>query len=150
MDDDDYFGHPALGVFKRDGEDGWLGRSDPGPNFFDLYVMRPAGHESDIPPAAALATLEQAFPTIAAVKADAVARVIAARTARLNWRDGPPVDQWSIVEARTDRDGVLWLNLHEYETDEYSRWLVRMNDGAVRRIRAIPVQGPPAEAGEPV
>lgn len=48
--------------------------------------------------------------------------ICAARTARLNWRPGPDVEAWSIIEARIDRAGELWLNLAD-DSDVYSRWL---------------------------
>lgn len=144
----DEFEHPVLGVFRPQGDDGWLGRSDPGPDFYDLFVMR-AG-EDEAPAEAALALLARAAADIGALKARAVEAVCAARQARLNWRAGPPLEAWSITELRVDAASALWLTLHEYETDEYSRWLVCLGGpGApvVRRIPALALSAPPAEAG---
>jgi len=137
------FEHPVLGAFRTDGALGWLGRSAPGADFFDLYVMRPSAGESDTPPASALGALEHVVREAETLKASSVAAVCAARQAALNWRAGPPVEAWSIVEARVDQDGALWLTLHEYETDEYSRWLVRVDAAApeVRRIPALALEG---------
>ena len=143
------FEHPVLGAFRTDGVWGWLGRSAPGTDFFDLYVMRPSAGESDTPPASALAALERVVSAAEALKASSVAAVCTARQAALNWRAGPPLEAWSIVEARVDQNGALWLTLHEYETDEYSRWLVRVDAAApeVRRIPALALEGRPDAAG---
>lgn len=140
--------------FRTDSEHGWIGRSGPGPDFFDLYVMRLEGDESDDPPASALAKLTEAASQIDLLKAQAVAAICAARQARLNWRAGPPLVEWAMVEARIDTAGDLWLSLHEYETDEYSLWMVRAQGPTetwpVRRRPYIPWNGSPGDAGVPV
>ncbi|GAM97262.1 hypothetical protein U91I_00887 [alpha proteobacterium U9-1i] len=146
--------HPALGLLKLHYEMGWIGRSDPGPDFFDLVIMFPSSVDAfddpPLPTAEAFAALEHLMRDIDAIKATAVNAVCAAREARLNWRAGPVVEAWSIVEARIDREGALWLGLHEYETDEYSRWLVRLSGRQpiqVRRTAALEMRGDPSEEG---
>ena len=146
--------HPTLGRLTLHFERGWLGRGGVGPDAFDFVIMFPRGvDEFDHPPLpapGALASLERLMCGIAVIKARAVHAVCAARDARLNWRAGPPVEAWSIVEARIDRDGILWLNLHEYETDEYSRWLASFSDDDVSQVRRVPafdLRDSPGEAG---
>jgi hypothetical protein len=139
------FRHPTLGLFKAQDEDGWLGRSGPGADFYDLYVMR-AG-TSETPPEASLVALARAVSEMAALKPRVVAQICAAREARLNWRAGPAAEAWSLIEARTDASGALWLMLAEDETDEYSRWLVRVDDGQVRKLPALALRGSPDVAG---
>lgn len=151
--DDEGFNHPVLGKFELDSENGWIGRSGPGADFFDLYVMRPDGYVEDGPPADHVERLAAAMAGLDALKFRAVAEICAARQSRLNWRAGPPPDQWSITEARIDADGALWLSLHEYETDEYSLWLVKPGEGEpwpVRRRSYVAYNGAPSEAGDPV
>ena len=135
--------HQALGRFRREGA-GWLGRSDPSASFYDLFIMA----DEDAPPSTqALNTLTQAVADMPALKARAAEAICAARTARLNWRAGPNVDAWSIIEARLDRAGELWLTLAD-DNDEYSRWLVHMAATLdVRRIPALALEGDPDQAG---
>jgi len=141
--------HPVLGVFKPQGEEGWIGRSSPGADFFDLFVMR--CDDEQTPRAAALATIVEAVARMGKLKGEAVEVVCAARESRLGWRRGPPADQWSVVEMRIDVGGALWLMLHEYETDEYSRWMVKPGaNPVVRRIPALALYGAPDDAGERV
>jgi hypothetical protein len=144
----DDFDHVELGLFRADWNDnGWRGRGGKAAETCDLFVMEP-GDARPTPSEAALERLTGAVRTIAALKAAAVERVCAARQARLNWREGPAVEAWSVVELRIDRAGALWLTLHEYETDEYSRWLVAMHGDDVRRIPALALKGDPTDAGE--
>jgi hypothetical protein len=49
MTDDDEYHHKALGVLRRVYDKGWLGRSDPGPLFFDLFIAERPG-SSEGPP----------------------------------------------------------------------------------------------------
>jgi hypothetical protein len=148
--DDDEIDHPVLGLLRR--RDGvWLGRSDPGPDFHDLVIVPPAAGAWDPPPASALEKLAQAQDDIDTLKDAAVSAICAARQARLNWRAGPPVADWSIIEARIDPAGALWLTLNEYETDEYSAWAVLLDASgaasAIRRRPFTPYNGAPGDAG---
>lgn len=137
--------HQALGVFKPVNDEGWLGRSGPGADFYDLFVMRRS--DEDAPSARALNQLADAVAQMGALKARAVDIICAARIGRLGWREGPPADEWSIIEARIDAGSALWLMLGD-ETDEYVRWLVRLTgDAVVRKIPALALQGAPDEAG---
>ncbi len=145
--------HPALGVLRLHFEHGWLGQAVGA----DLRIMFPHSVDAfDVPPPPAdiaLATLADAVRAADALRASAVDTVCAAREARLNWRAGPPVEAWSITELCIDRDGALWLALHEYETDEYSRWLVRVDRDVIAEVRRAPAienYGAPGEAGVPV
>lgn len=151
MIDEDAFEHERLGVLRRVFGQGWQGRSDPGPNFFDLFIMTPPDTYDGPPHDQAIAALNSAFDRIDVLKRLGVDAVCAARQASLNWKVGPPIEAWSIVELRIDLESAVWLSLHEYETDEYSGWLVKFaEDGepqTVRRIPALAFQGDPNEAG---
>lgn len=142
--------HPTLGVFRGQGDEGWLGRSDASAAFFDLFVMQPESRQDETAPAHAFVILEAAVRDIHCLRALAVAAICAARQARLGWRDGPPLEAWQLIEVRIDGSGALWLTLHEYETDEYSNWLVGADSAGapiVRRIPALALKGAPSAAG---
>ena len=85
---------------------------------------------------------------------NAVEAVIAARVARLGWRDGPDRDAWSPIEILVDREDRLWLSIHEGETDEYSLWIIAFGaqDRPVEVRRAPFVAGgaPITECGKTV
>ncbi|MEI9928005.1 MAG: hypothetical protein WDN44_10360 [Sphingomonas sp.] len=103
------------------------------------------------PPAAAVARLGRADAAMPSLFAAAVRRVCAARREALGWREGPPIEDWSLDEARIDRAGGLWLTVHEYETDEASAWMVALDESdrptAVRRRADTRLTGDPGEAG---
>lgn len=150
----DEIDHPTLGLLTLHFERGWIGQIGAGPDRFDLVIMFPSSvgeFDNPLSPSTdALSSLEDLLRSIGATKARAVNAVCAAREARLNWRTGPAVEAWSVVEACIDRDGGLWLNLHEYETDEYSRWLVRLDGqdvSQVRRVPALDLRDAPGAAG---
>ena len=54
--------------------------------------------------------------------------VIHARTTSLNWKPGPDLSEWSLLEIMIDEELFPWVILHEYETDEYSVWAVGLDD----------------------
>jgi hypothetical protein len=142
--------HPTLGVLKLHFERGWLGKCADA----DMRIMFPRSvDEFDDPPPpdeGALAMLADAVQNVQPLKAQAVGAICAARQARLNWRPGPAAEAWSVTELCIDRDGALWVALHEYETDEYSRWLVRVDRDAIAEVRRAPAvenYGAPGEAG---
>ena len=141
--------------WRWDGRE-WLATANT-PDRHDLAIM-PDGNVdtselwSDDPPSpGAIDHLMRFEARVDELKAVAIAAVCEARQARLNWKAGPSADQWSLLELRLDAGDAVWLTLHEYETDEYSKWLVRLDiDGRpveVRRAPAIPLQGAPGDAG---
>lgn len=124
----------------------WLSRGELPGDFFDLAVSAEAG---DAPPEAAARRLADA--PVDSLFRRAVDATIEARMAALGWREGPAFEDWSLVELRIDRGGALWATAHEYETDEYSAWMVRFDAAdqpvEVRRRADGPLDGEPGEAG---
>lgn len=128
----------------------WIGRGALPGDFYDLAVTGGNGWEEE-PPADAVARLERAQASMATLFAGAVRATCEARQAVLGWKAGPPGEQWSLTEMRVTATGALWLSIHEYETDEYSLWMVRFDDDdrpmSVRRRPWVPIDGEPSEAG---
>lgn len=105
------------------------------------------GGAAEAPSPSAVAALDRALREIAYLKSKGVRAICTARQTRLNWRDGPSVDGWSMIELRVEADGGIWLTLSD-DSDEYSRWLVRLEEQSlVRRIPALAIVGHPSAAG---
>lgn len=129
----------------------WIGRGELPGDFYDLAVTGGDGWDEE-PPAEAVTRLRGA--DVEALFCAAVLATCAARQTVLDWKAGPSREDWSLVEMRITAAGALWLSVHEYETDEYSLWMVRFDDEdraiAVRRRPWVPVEGDPTTAGSPV
>lgn len=141
---DDFGYHdPGLGTLRDDWNiEAWCGRLDYDGDHCDLtlYETETGGFPDADPRPSGLARLRdvQARMTTHFLPR-AIEAVIAARTARLNWRDGPPEDRWGPVEVAVETDNSLWLSVYEGETDEYSLWIVAFDDADMpREVRRTP------------
>ncbi|MES2988908.1 MAG: hypothetical protein V4808_13460, partial [Pseudomonadota bacterium] len=112
----------------------WVGRGELPGDFYDLAVSG-ADDWEDEPSADAVARLVGA--DVQALFAEAVRATCEAREAALMWKAGPPLADWSLAEMRMTAAGALWLSIHEYETDEYSLWMVRFEGGAAAEGAAV-------------
>jgi hypothetical protein len=135
----------------------WVKRSEGDGSGCDLAVASEPGQflydePDEAPPPDAVDALRRAHGQLRDLKSAAVSAICEARQARLRWRAGPPAEDWSVLELHLDASRAIWAVLHEYETDEYSIWLVRFDEGLnpveVRRAPFVAQEpSPPAETG---
>ncbi|WP_439814623.1 hypothetical protein [Zavarzinia sp. CC-PAN008] len=140
--DEGLFRHEVLGMLRAAVDcPMWTGVARHLARAPDLVLIEAEGpwFPAGPPRAGGVARLESALGQLeATLLPRAVDAVSQARQARLGWRAGPPLDCWTILGVIVDADDRLWLSVHEAETDEYSRWVVRFeaDDRAVEVRRA--------------
>ena len=161
MRTEDGYDDPDLGFLRANIEaSSWTGRRPFHADWYDLSLLEPEGVNmlGANPRPGGLARLKRA---VAAAEAEllptAVEAVSAARTANLDWKQGPPLKAWTIVEVVIDESDLLWMSVYESVTDESSLWIVHFDvghqprevrrDGWGRSSRPLPSRGERIWAG---
>lgn len=119
----------------------WHGQIDDY-DYSAVIVRGELDNHQAAPPLEAVARLEHAIAGAAKLQAAALAAIQAVNPVA-------GLQRWSAIEFRIELDGALWVDLVEWEWDEYSRWAVRFDaSDAPVEIRRRAFQLPPAKPGD--